>query len=260
MRDAVALLDARKVDFEYDGEISPDVALEPSIRALFPFCRLTAGRQCAGHAGAAFGAHHLAAGAASGGRDHDRAIADRDGAAGADRADGCVGHARSSISRAWRRTRRRCGRVGWVEPVTERNAVVMAGLDPAILLRRTQVEAALRWTTARPCGGTKRMAGSSPAMTIRTVDARRLGHALVCATGFGAWYCTTRSVPRWNRQSPRTVRPGRRLHSTNPSRVKCAVTGSAHGVSGKWMRAAGWPDSTMSPSSTNGSYRPLSGV
>ncbi len=41
MRDAVALLDARKVDFEYDGEVSPDVALEASIRALFPFCRLT---------------------------------------------------------------------------------------------------------------------------------------------------------------------------------------------------------------------------
>ena len=41
IRDAVALLDARKVDFEYDGEISPDVALEPTIRALFPFCRLT---------------------------------------------------------------------------------------------------------------------------------------------------------------------------------------------------------------------------
>lgn len=41
MRDAVALLDARKVDFEYDGEISPDVALEPTIRALFPFCRLS---------------------------------------------------------------------------------------------------------------------------------------------------------------------------------------------------------------------------
>ena len=42
MRDAVALLDRRKVDFEYDGEMSPDVALEPSIRALYPFCRLTA--------------------------------------------------------------------------------------------------------------------------------------------------------------------------------------------------------------------------
>jgi len=42
MREAVALLDQRKVDFEYDGEMSPDVALEPSIRALYPFCRLTA--------------------------------------------------------------------------------------------------------------------------------------------------------------------------------------------------------------------------
>jgi malate dehydrogenase (oxaloacetate-decarboxylating)(NADP+) len=41
MRDAVAILDSRKVDFEYDGEMSPDVALEPSIRALYPFCRLT---------------------------------------------------------------------------------------------------------------------------------------------------------------------------------------------------------------------------
>jgi len=41
MRDAVAVLDQRKVDFEYDGEMSPDVALEPSIRALYPFCRLT---------------------------------------------------------------------------------------------------------------------------------------------------------------------------------------------------------------------------
>jgi malate dehydrogenase (oxaloacetate-decarboxylating)(NADP+) len=41
MRDAVAILDQRNVDFEYDGEMSPDVALEPSIRALYPFCRLT---------------------------------------------------------------------------------------------------------------------------------------------------------------------------------------------------------------------------
>ncbi len=42
MRDAVAILDARGVDFEYDGEMSPDVALDPSYRALYPFCRLTA--------------------------------------------------------------------------------------------------------------------------------------------------------------------------------------------------------------------------
>jgi len=41
MLDAVKILDERKVDFEYDGEMSPDVALDPSIRALYPFCRLT---------------------------------------------------------------------------------------------------------------------------------------------------------------------------------------------------------------------------
>ena len=41
MRDAVAVLDARGVDFEYDGEMSPDVALDDSYRALYPFCRLT---------------------------------------------------------------------------------------------------------------------------------------------------------------------------------------------------------------------------
>ena len=41
MLDAVKILDSRHVDFEYDGEMSPDVALEPSIRALYPFCLLT---------------------------------------------------------------------------------------------------------------------------------------------------------------------------------------------------------------------------
>jgi malate dehydrogenase (oxaloacetate-decarboxylating)(NADP+) len=41
IRDAVALLDARGVDFEYDGDMSPDVALEPALRGLYPFCRLT---------------------------------------------------------------------------------------------------------------------------------------------------------------------------------------------------------------------------
>ncbi len=41
MREAIELLDRRKVDFEYDGEMSPDVALEPELRALYPFCRLT---------------------------------------------------------------------------------------------------------------------------------------------------------------------------------------------------------------------------
>lgn len=41
MRDAIEILDRRGVDFEYDGEMSPDVALEPELRALYPFCRLT---------------------------------------------------------------------------------------------------------------------------------------------------------------------------------------------------------------------------
>jgi malate dehydrogenase (oxaloacetate-decarboxylating)(NADP+) len=42
IRDAVKLLDGRKVDFEYDGEMSADVALDPGLRArLYPFCRLT---------------------------------------------------------------------------------------------------------------------------------------------------------------------------------------------------------------------------
>ena len=41
MREAVEVLDQRKVDFEYDGEMSPDVALDPELRALYPFCRLT---------------------------------------------------------------------------------------------------------------------------------------------------------------------------------------------------------------------------
>jgi malate dehydrogenase (oxaloacetate-decarboxylating)(NADP+) len=42
VRDAVKLLDQRQVDFEYDGEMAADVALDPSLRAtLYPFCRLT---------------------------------------------------------------------------------------------------------------------------------------------------------------------------------------------------------------------------
>jgi len=41
MREAVKILDRRGVDFEYDGEMSPDVALDDGYRALYPFCRLT---------------------------------------------------------------------------------------------------------------------------------------------------------------------------------------------------------------------------
>jgi malate dehydrogenase (oxaloacetate-decarboxylating)(NADP+) len=42
IRDAVKLLDARgDVDFEYEGEMSPDVALNPAMQRVYPFSRLT---------------------------------------------------------------------------------------------------------------------------------------------------------------------------------------------------------------------------
>jgi malate dehydrogenase (oxaloacetate-decarboxylating)(NADP+) len=41
VREAVALLDARRVDFEYDGEMAADVALDPAMLQHYPFCRLS---------------------------------------------------------------------------------------------------------------------------------------------------------------------------------------------------------------------------
>jgi len=41
VREAVKLLDHRRVDFEYDGEMGADVALNPEIMAAYPFCRLS---------------------------------------------------------------------------------------------------------------------------------------------------------------------------------------------------------------------------
>jgi malate dehydrogenase (oxaloacetate-decarboxylating)(NADP+) len=41
VREAVKLLDKRGVDFEYDGEMAADVALNRRAMALYPFCRLT---------------------------------------------------------------------------------------------------------------------------------------------------------------------------------------------------------------------------
>ncbi|MFO1069015.1 MAG: NADP-dependent malic enzyme [Geminicoccaceae bacterium] len=40
VRDVVHELDRRHVDFEYDGEMTVDVALDPDLMALYPFCRL----------------------------------------------------------------------------------------------------------------------------------------------------------------------------------------------------------------------------
>ena len=41
VRDAVRILDRRRVDFEYDGEMAADVALNPEMMAAYPFCRLS---------------------------------------------------------------------------------------------------------------------------------------------------------------------------------------------------------------------------
>jgi malate dehydrogenase (oxaloacetate-decarboxylating)(NADP+) len=41
VQEAVRILDRRRVDFEYDGEMAADVALNPESQAAYPFCRLT---------------------------------------------------------------------------------------------------------------------------------------------------------------------------------------------------------------------------
>jgi malate dehydrogenase (oxaloacetate-decarboxylating)(NADP+) len=37
----VAQLDAMDIDFEYEGEMPPELALQPELRGNFPFMRLT---------------------------------------------------------------------------------------------------------------------------------------------------------------------------------------------------------------------------
>jgi malate dehydrogenase (oxaloacetate-decarboxylating)(NADP+) len=41
VREAVKLLDGMRVDFEYDGDMAADVALNPELMKVYPFCRLT---------------------------------------------------------------------------------------------------------------------------------------------------------------------------------------------------------------------------
>ena len=42
IRDAVAILDAEQPNFEYEGELAPDAALNPKVMELYPFSRLSA--------------------------------------------------------------------------------------------------------------------------------------------------------------------------------------------------------------------------
>ena len=41
VREAIRILDQRGVDFEYEGEMPPELALDPEARAAYPFMRLT---------------------------------------------------------------------------------------------------------------------------------------------------------------------------------------------------------------------------
>jgi len=41
VQEAVRILDAQRVDFEYDGEMAADVALKKELMAAYPFCRLS---------------------------------------------------------------------------------------------------------------------------------------------------------------------------------------------------------------------------
>jgi malate dehydrogenase (oxaloacetate-decarboxylating)(NADP+) len=41
VQEAVRILDQRRVDFEYDGEMAADVAMNPELQTAYPFCRLT---------------------------------------------------------------------------------------------------------------------------------------------------------------------------------------------------------------------------
>jgi len=46
IREAVHILDQRGVDFEYEGEMAPDVALNPNVMKNYPFSRLTSPANC----------------------------------------------------------------------------------------------------------------------------------------------------------------------------------------------------------------------
>src|SRR5690606_37346180 len=41
VREAIRILDGMNVDFEYEGEMPPELALDPEARAAYPFMRLS---------------------------------------------------------------------------------------------------------------------------------------------------------------------------------------------------------------------------
>ena len=84
--EAVRILDQRRVDFEYDGEMAADVALNPRPRRRLSVLPADRTRQRADHAGVPLGLDLDQDAAGAGRRDRDRAAAGRARPAGADRA------------------------------------------------------------------------------------------------------------------------------------------------------------------------------
>ena len=108
LRDAVKLLDTIVTDFEYEGEMGPDVALNHEMQAKFyPFSRLTGPANILDHAGTSVGQHLGQADAGHLRRKRARAVSDGHGAAGTDRADDCQLFGPGNAGGAGRRRRRR---------------------------------------------------------------------------------------------------------------------------------------------------------
>ena len=87
IRAAVGVLDGRQVGFEYEGEMAPDVALNPKQLANYPFARLSGPANVLIMPGLQSRQHFGEAAARAWRRRGDRADARRHGKVGPDRAD-----------------------------------------------------------------------------------------------------------------------------------------------------------------------------
>ena len=103
VQDAVRILDQQRVDFEYDGDMAADVALNMELRAGLSVLPAVRAGECAGHAGVPLGLDLDQAAAGTRRRDRDRPDAGRARPAGADRA---ARRPTTPSSSTWRRSRR----------------------------------------------------------------------------------------------------------------------------------------------------------
>ena len=118
--EAVRILDSKRVDFEYDGEMAADVALNPSLADVLSVLPAIGPGQCAGDAGVPFGLDFHQNAARAGRRDRDRTASRGPRPSGADRA---TRRQRQSDWSTWRRSLPTMSAVNFIS--------VMAGAVPA---------------------------------------------------------------------------------------------------------------------------------